>query len=77
DAIASGDAFALGTILSEAHDSLRDDYEVSCSQLDLLVELAQAQSSCFGARMVGGGFGGCTLNLVRSADTQEFIGSVL
>jgi galactokinase len=77
DAVTSGDPSALGAILSEAHESLRDDYEVSCSQLDLLAQLAQAHPSCFGGRMVGGGFGGCTLNLVRTADTQEFIDSVL
>ena len=77
DAVATGDAEALGGILSEAHLSLRDDYAVSCSQLDLLVELAQAHPGCFGGRMVGGGFGGCTLNLVRADQTQEFITSVL
>ena len=77
DAVKSGDSIALGGVLSEAHESLRDDYEVSCPQLDLLVELAQAQDSCFGARMVGGGFGGCTLNLVRRSETKGFIDAVL
>ena len=77
DAVASGDAEALGSILSEAHASLRDDYEVSCAQLDLMVDLAQAHDACAGARMVGGGFGGCTLNLVRTADAPGFISAVL
>ena len=77
EAIQTGDASALGAVLSQAHQSLRDDYEVSCSQLDLLVEQALSHPGCFGARMVGGGFGGCTLNLVRSTDTQQFIDSVL
>jgi len=77
DAVASGDASSLGSILSQAHESLRDDYEVSCPQLDLLVELAQAHPACFGGRMVGGGFGGCTLNLVKTAQAQDFIRSVL
>ena len=76
-AVRSGDAPGLGAILSEAHVSLRDDYEVSCAQLDLLVELAQAHSGCFGARMIGGGFGGCTLNLVSAEHAQDFIQAVL
>ena len=77
DAVRVGDAEALGQILSAAHRSLRDDYEVSCPQLDLLVELAQAQPGCFGGRMVGGGFGGCTLNLVKSEEAPAFIDAVL
>ena len=77
EAVRTGDATALGQILSSAHHSLRDDYEVSCPQLDLLVELAEVQSGCFGARMVGGGFGGCTLNLVRTEAAPAFIEAVL
>ncbi len=77
DAVTSGDASALGAILSEAHQSLRDDYAVSCPQLDLMVALAQEHSACFGGRMVGGGFGGCTLNLVQADQTQAFIQAVL
>lgn len=76
-AVESGDAHALGAILSEAHQSLRDDYAVSCPQLDLLVELAQGHPACFGGRMVGGGFGGCTLNLVRTDQAEAFIATVL
>ena len=77
EAVASGDACALGAILSDAHQSLRDDYAVSCPQLDLLVELAQGHPGCFGGRMVGGGFGGCTLNLVRTDQAEAFIATVL
>ena len=77
DAVRVGDASAVGRILSAAHRSLRDDYEVSCSQLDLLMELSEAQPGCFGGRMVGGGFGGCTLNLVRTDAAPTFIDSVL
>jgi len=76
-AVKSGDASRLGELISAAHVSLRDDYEVSCPQLDLLVQLAQAQPECFGARMVGGGFGGCTLNLVCADAAPSFIDSVL
>jgi galactokinase len=64
-------------ILNAAHLSLKEDYEVSCPQLDLLVEIAQSQSECFGARMVGGGFGGCTLNIVQTRKTDQFIANVL
>ena len=77
EAVSAGDAAQLGAILLEAHQSLRDDYEVSCPQLDLLVALAEDHPACFGGRMVGGGFGGCTLNLVRSDQAQAFIQTVL
>ncbi len=77
DAVRIGDAVALGQILSAAHRSLRDDYEVSCPQLDTLVDLAEAHPGCFGGRMVGGGFGGCTLNLVRTETAPTFIEAVL
>ena len=50
----------------QSHASLRDDYEVSCKELDLLVELASHGAGVYGARMTGGGFGGCTVNLVRA-----------
>jgi len=66
------DAKALGLLLQESHRSLRDDYEVSCKELDLLVEIAAAQPGLIGARMTGGGFGGCTINLVRADAVDEF-----
>jgi galactokinase len=56
---------ALGPLMAESHRSLRDDYDVSCPELDLLVELANAAPGVYGARMTGGGFGGCTVNLVH------------
>ena len=52
--------------------SLRDDYEVSCGELDLMVELAQKIEGVYGARMTGGGFGGCTVNLVAEEHVDEF-----
>ena len=55
----------LGQLLFESHQSLRDDYQVSCEELDLLVELAQGHDEVFGARMTGGGFGGCIVALVN------------
>ena len=68
----SGDLRALGGLMYDSHRSLRDDYEVSCKELDLLVEMAAAQPGVIGARMTGGGFGGCTVNLVESAALEAF-----
>ncbi len=67
-----GDSKALGALLQDSHRSLRDDYEVSCKELDLMVEIAMAQPGLIGARMTGGGFGGCTVNLVESAAVSNF-----
>ena len=72
DAFHRGDAKALGPLMRDSHRSLRDDYEVSCKELDLMVEIACAQPGLFGARMTGGGFGGCTINLVESAAVSNF-----
>jgi len=59
------DAADMGRIVTESHVSLRDDYEVSCAELDFLVEAALRVDGVFGARMTGGGFGGSTVNLVH------------
>lgn len=56
-----------------SHKSLRDDYEVSCRELDVLVEIAGNCAGVFGARMTGGGFGGCTVNLVEGNYVENFI----
>ncbi|HLV87817.1 MAG TPA: galactokinase [Candidatus Sulfotelmatobacter sp.] len=66
----------LGRLMAESHRSLRDDYEVSCMELDQMVELAGKQSGVVGARMTGGGFGGCTVNLVQSNATAAFVEAV-
>ncbi len=63
---------ALGTLMAESHRSLRDDYEVSCAELDIMVEIAGAQPGVIGARMTGGGFGGCTINLVHADAAEAF-----
>ncbi len=55
-----------------SHASLRDDYEVSCEELDVMVEAARGQRGVIGARMVGGGFGGCTVNLVEREHAEAF-----
>ena len=62
----------FGLLMAESHCSLRDDYEVSCAELDLMVDLARQQQGVYGARMTGGGFGGCTINLVRTAAVDDF-----
>jgi galactokinase len=72
DAFQSGEIGKLGQLMADSHRSLRDDYEVSCSELDILVEIAVRQRGVFGARMTGGGFGGCTINLVDAPCVQEF-----
>jgi len=66
------DRQALGQLMRDSHRSLRDDYEVSCQELDLMVEIAAAQPGLIGARMTGGGFGGCTINLVECAAVSDF-----
>ena len=58
--------------MNESHQSLRDDYEVSCAELDLLVQLASEIEGVYGARMTGGGFGGCTINLVKAENVRAF-----
>ena len=55
----------LGDLLAQSHRSLREDFEVSCAELDLLVELSGSVADSLGARMTGGGFGGCTIHLAR------------
>lgn len=71
-ALLEGDAEKFGKLMSSSHESLRDDYEVSSPELDLLVELAGSFAGVFGARMTGGGFGGCTVNLIQSERFDSF-----
>ncbi|MFZ0957292.1 MAG: galactokinase [Candidatus Sulfotelmatobacter sp.] len=71
-ALQAGDTDRVGSLMYASHASLRDDYEVSCKELDLLVELAAASPGVYGARMTGGGFGGCTVNLVREENAAAF-----
>jgi len=68
----AGDVEGLGRLLYESHRSLRDDFEVSCPELDLLVELACRTEGVLGARLTGAGFGGCTVNLVRREALAAF-----
>jgi len=72
EALRRGDLARLGALMEESHASLRDLYEVSCAELDLMVELARRQAGVLGARMTGGGFGGSTVNLVATQCAEEF-----
>jgi galactokinase len=71
-ALRHADMDTFGKLMAASHRSLRDDYEVSCAELDLMVEIAAKTEGCWGARMTGGGFGGCTINLVASEDVESF-----
>jgi galactokinase len=71
-AFESGEIATLRQLMTDSHRSLRDDYEVSCRELDIMVELAMQQRGVLGARMTGGGFGGCTINLVQAAESDRF-----
>ena len=72
-AMDAGDLEALGVLLNESHDSLRDDYEVSCSELDTMVDIARNLPGVYGARMTGGGFGGSTVNLVAEDSAEAVV----
>jgi len=72
DALQRRDLKTFGQLMYKSHESLRDDYEVSCRELDVLVKLAAQIEGVFGARMTGGGFGGCTVNLVAASAVDEF-----
>jgi galactokinase len=71
-ALQSGETDRLGNLMYQSHASLRDDYEVSCKELDLLVDQASSRPGVCGARMTGGGFGGCTVNLLRGDAADSF-----
>lgn len=75
-ALREGKAEKLQRLFWESHRSLREDYEVSCLELDVLVQEAVKQQGCFGARLTGGGFGGCTVNLVEENAVSDFIDGV-
>lgn len=68
EALFERDLSTFGQLMYQSHKGLRDDYEVSCSELDTLVDAAASIPGILGARMMGGGFGGCTINLVKMED---------
>jgi galactokinase len=70
-ALGEGDLIECGRLMNASHASLRNDFEVSCEELDIMVEAAQGLPGVYGARMMGGGFGGCTINLVAAAEAEQ------
>ncbi len=77
DALAAGDLTNMGRLMVASHISLRDDYRVSITELDVLVELALAAPGCFGSRMTGGGFGGSTVSLVAADAVDAFVAAMI
>lgn len=72
DSLYDGNLYKFGELMNASHDSLRDDYSVSCHEIDRLVDLAREVKDVLGSRITGGGFGGCTVSLVASGSIQEF-----
>ncbi len=72
EVLKAGRAEEFGALMNECHASLRDLYEVSCPELDAMVGAAQKIEGCYGARLTGAGFGGCTVNLVAAAAVDDF-----
>jgi galactokinase len=75
-AMLAGDPRQLGSVMTAGHSSERDDFECSIEEIDFLVDTAIGLRGCYGARLTGGGFGGCTVNLVNTADVDEFIATL-
>jgi galactokinase len=75
-ALEAGDLKAFGALMFKSHDGLSREYEVSCAELDYLVEIVRDNAVVYGARMMGGGFGGCTINLVQS-EAVELLASTV
>lgn len=71
EALDNGKIEFLGELMFATHDGLSKDYEVSCEELDLLVDLAKEETAVIGSRLMGGGFGGCTINLVKKGHEQQ------
>lgn len=76
EALLAGDMKCFGELMAEAHASFRDDFAASCSEIDSLVEIALRHPSCIGARITGGGFGGCTVNIVQVSAADDFVAMV-
>jgi galactokinase len=72
----AGDVQRFGGLMNECHVSLRDLYQVSCPELDAMTRIAQSLDGCYGARLTGAGFGGCTVNVVANEMANEFVSSL-
>jgi galactokinase len=76
DALDAGNLAAFGELMGQSHCSLRDDFEVSCAELDVMVALGGQVEGVYGTRMTGGGFGGCTITLIKDENVESFQKSV-
>jgi galactokinase len=76
EASTQGDVTGMGNLMVESHRSLQHDYEVSCTELDFLVDAALAMDGVYGSRMTGGGFGGCTVTLLHAESAASFRASI-
>jgi galactokinase len=76
EAFKAKDLTRFGELMHEAQLSFRDDFEASCPEIDILIDLANKQPGCFGARLTGGGFGGCTVNLVAAGHAPAFVAAM-
>jgi galactokinase len=76
EALLQSDMERFGALMVEAHVSFRDDFAASCEEVDVLVTIATQQEECFGARITGGGFGGCTVNMVRADAAEQFVATL-
>lgn len=75
-ALAENDVETFGKLMNASHVSLRDDYEVSCKEIDILVDLAWATEGVIGSRITGGGFGGCTVSIVKNEAVDNFVATI-
>lgn len=73
DALKTGNFVRMGELMNDSHTSMKDDYETSCSEIDILVSIAQSCPGVYGSRLTGGGFGGCTVTLVKKKYVKELI----
>ena len=76
EAMTAGDAEKMGKLMDASHISMRDDFEITNDELNIMVELAQSQFGCYGARMTGGGFGGCAVALVQDDVSDTFVENI-
>jgi len=76
EAMRRGDAVEVGRLMDASHVSMRDDFEITNDALNIMVECAREEPSCYGARMTGGGFGGCAVALIRAEDAETFAANV-
>ncbi|MEI7772780.1 MAG: galactokinase, partial [Chloroflexales bacterium] len=75
-ALQRADLATFGRLMNESHASMRDDYQISVPEIDLLTDLARAVPGCYGSRLTGGGFGGSTVSLVTISAVDRFVAQV-